>query len=49
MIMDIMEKNPELLMNMAQDMQAAKAAGKSDQDAFMSIATKYEAVLQKLR
>ncbi len=49
MIMAIMEKNPELLMRMAQDMQAAKAAGKSDQDAFMSLAAKYKEELQKLK
>lgn len=49
MIMDIMEKNPELLMNMAQDMQAAKAAGKSDQDAFLSLSAKYKDELQKLK
>jgi recombinational DNA repair protein RecR len=49
MIMHIMEKNPELLMNMAQDMQAAKAAGKSDQDAFLALAEKYKDELQKLK
>ena len=49
MIMDIMEKNPELLMRMAEDMQAAKAAGKSDQDAFVALAAKYKDELQKLK
>ncbi len=49
MIMDIMEKNPDLLMRMAQDMQAAKSAGKSDQDAFLSLAAKYKDELQKLK
>lgn len=48
-IMDIMEKNPELLMNMAQDMQVEKAAGKSDQDAFLAIGEKYKNELQKLK
>ena len=49
MIMDIMEKNPELLMRMAEVMQAAKAAGKSDQDAFVALAAKYKDELQKLK
>lgn len=49
MIMDVMEKNPDLLMNMAQDMQAAKAAGKSDQDALLSLSEKYKDELQKLK
>ncbi len=49
MIMDIMEKNPELLMRMAQDMQAAKASGKSDQEAFVSLSEKYKDELQKLK
>lgn len=49
MIMDIMEKNPDLLMKIAEDMQMEKAAGKSDQDAMMVIATKYKDELQKLK
>lgn len=49
MIMSIMEKNPDLLMKMAEDVQAAKAAGKSDQEAFMSIGEKYKNELHKLR
>ncbi len=49
MIMGIMEKNPDLLMKMAEDVQKAKAEGKSDQDAFLAIGAKYKDELAALR
>jgi recombinational DNA repair protein RecR len=49
MIMSIMEKNPDLLMKMAEDIQKAKAEGKSDQDAFLAIGSKYKDELERLK
>lgn len=49
MIMSIMEKNPDLLMKMAEDVQKAKAEGKSDQDAFLAIGAKYKDEIKKLQ
>lgn len=48
MVMKLVDENPELLMKLAQDLQAEKAAGKSDQDAFMAVAQKHGDTLKGL-
>ncbi len=48
MIEDLVEKNPDLFMQLAQDVQKEMAAGKSQQDAMMAVAMKNKDTLGKL-
>ncbi len=48
MIEDLVEKNPDLFMQLAQEVQAEMAAGKSQQDAMMAVAMKNKDTLGKL-
>lgn len=45
-ILNLVENHPEMLMQLAQDMQAEKAAGKSDQEAMMAVMRKHETLLK---
>lgn len=47
-VMKLVEEKPELLMQLAQDFDAERKSGKSDQDAFMAVAKKHEQALKGL-
>ncbi len=46
MIMNLVENHPELLQQIAADMQAETATGKDQQDAMMAVMKKHEATLK---
>lgn len=48
-VMKLVEEHPEVLMQLAQDFEAERKSGKSDQDAFMAVAKKHEATLKGLK
>ncbi len=48
MLMKLVEEHPEVLMQLAQDFDAERKSGKSDQDAFMAVAKKHEGTLKGL-
>ncbi len=47
-IMEIFDKNPDLIMTLAKELQAEMAAGKSQQDAMMVLIEKHKDTLQTL-
>lgn len=49
MVMNLVEKHPDLLMKLAEDFQAEMKTGKSQQDAFMAVAAKHQEELKKLK
>ncbi len=49
MVMNLVEKHPELLMTLAEDFQAETKAGKSQEQAFMAVAEKHKEELKKLQ
>jgi hypothetical protein len=46
MLMKLVEKHPDVLMQLAQDFDAERKAGKSDQEAFMAVAKRHETTLK---
>lgn len=48
MVMKLVESHPELLQEIATDMQAEMAAGKDQEAAMMTVMQKHEAVFKKL-
>lgn len=48
MVMKLVEEHPDVLMQLAQDFDAERKSGKSDQEAFMVVAKKHEATLKGL-
>lgn len=47
-VMKLVEEHPEVLMQLAQDFEAERKTGKSDQEAFMAVAKKHETTLKGL-
>jgi hypothetical protein len=47
-IIDTISKNPEFFAKMAQELEAEVKSGKSQMDAAMSVAQKYQTDLQKI-
>jgi hypothetical protein len=48
MVMKLVDQQPDLLMQIAQDMQAEKATGKSDQEAMVIVMQKHQEALKAL-
>lgn len=48
MLMKLVEKHPDVLMQLAQDFDAERKTGKSDQEAFTAVAKKHETTLKGL-
>lgn len=47
-VMKLVEEHPDVLMQLAQDFDAERKAGKSDQEAFMAVAKKHEVLLKDI-
>lgn len=48
MLMKLVEEHPEVLMQLAQDFDAERKTGKSDQEAFVAVAKRHESTLKGL-
>ena len=47
-VMKLVEEHPDVLMQLAQDFDAERKSGKSDEEAFMTVAKKHESTLKGL-